>query len=79
MKRDYVEFQERNTALAYLITLRCYGTWLRGDERGSVDRRYYNRFGTSKIAPDGEKRVRRMSREFDYRRLMDDIDARCLR
>lgn len=24
--------------LAYLITFRCYGTWLHGDERGSVDR-----------------------------------------
>jgi len=26
-------------ALAYLITFRCYGTWLPGDERGYVDRR----------------------------------------
>ena len=25
--------------LAYLITFRCYGTWLHGDERGSIDRR----------------------------------------
>jgi|SRR6185312_9608106 len=24
--------------LAYLITFRCYGTWLHGDERGSIDR-----------------------------------------
>jgi hypothetical protein len=27
-----------NLPLAYLITFRCYGTWLHGDERGSVDR-----------------------------------------
>src|SRR5258708_7605219 len=27
-----------NAVLAYLITFRCYGTWLHGDERGSVDR-----------------------------------------
>jgi REP element-mobilizing transposase RayT len=24
--------------LGYLITFRCYGTWLHGDERGSIDR-----------------------------------------
>ncbi len=29
--------------LAHLITFRCYGTWLHGDERGSVDRSY-NRY-----------------------------------
>ena len=30
--------------IAYLITFRTYGTWLAGDERGSIDR-YHNRFG----------------------------------
>ena len=29
--------------LAYLITFRTYGTWLHGDERGSIDR-YHNKF-----------------------------------
>lgn len=29
--------------LAYLITFRTYGTWLHGDERGSIDR-YHNEF-----------------------------------
>jgi REP element-mobilizing transposase RayT len=29
--------------LAHLITFRCYGTWLHGDERGSVDREH-NRY-----------------------------------
>ena len=24
--------------LGFLITFRCYGTWLHGDERGSIDR-----------------------------------------
>ncbi len=50
MKRDYIEFQERSTPLAYLITIRSYGTWLHGDERGSMDRREYNRYGDPKIA-----------------------------
>ena len=30
--------------LAYLITFRCYGTWLHGDERGSTDR-HHNQYG----------------------------------
>ena len=47
-KRDYVEFQRRTEPLAFLITFRCYGTWLHGDERGSVDRKNFHRFG----APD---------------------------
>lgn len=49
MKRDYIDFQSRNTPLAYLISFRTYGTWLHGDERGSVDRRKYNVFKTAKI------------------------------
>jgi len=35
--------------LAYLITFRCYGTWLHGDARGSVDPKH-NVFGAPKIA-----------------------------
>ena len=45
-KRDYIDFQNRTRSLGYLITFRCYGTWLHGEERGSVDRRHYNRVGT---------------------------------
>jgi REP element-mobilizing transposase RayT len=36
--------------LAYLITFRCYGTWLHGDARGSTDPKH-NVYGTPKIAP----------------------------
>ena len=36
------------TPLAYLITFRCYGTWLHGDERGSTDR-YHNTPGSAHI------------------------------
>ncbi|MFL6436541.1 MAG: hypothetical protein ACJ71Q_03095 [Terriglobales bacterium] len=32
-----------NLPLAYLITFRSYGTWLHGDERGSVDR-FHNQY-----------------------------------
>lgn len=31
-------WNDRETPIAYLITFRCYGTWLHGDERGSVNR-----------------------------------------
>jgi REP element-mobilizing transposase RayT len=34
--------------LAYLITFRCYGTWLHGDERGSTDR-FRNAYGSPHI------------------------------
>ena len=45
-KTDYVDFQKRTEPLAYLITFRCYGSWLHGDQRGSIDRKHYHRYGT---------------------------------
>jgi REP element-mobilizing transposase RayT len=35
----------------YFITMRCYGTWLHGDARGSVDR-FHNRYGEALIEPN---------------------------
>jgi REP element-mobilizing transposase RayT len=43
---DYNEFP-----LAYLITFRCYGTWLHGDERGSYRRNSRLLTGVSLIPP----------------------------
>jgi hypothetical protein len=31
-------WNDTDIPLAYLITFRCYGTWLHGDKRGSIDR-----------------------------------------
>jgi len=45
------EFTEDHTPLGYLITFRTYGTWLHGDDRGSVDR-HNNRYGVPLIAPN---------------------------
>ena len=45
MKRDYIDFQDLSSPIGYLITFRCYGTWLHGDQRGSVDR-YHCVYGT---------------------------------
>jgi REP element-mobilizing transposase RayT len=48
--------------LAYLITFRSYGTWLHGDERGSVDR-FHNVYGTRRLPASKQ-------REFYERRLL---------
>ncbi len=45
-----------NRPLGYFITFRTYGTWLHGDDRGSVDRKH-NEFGTPTL-PASEERVK---------------------
>ncbi|SRR5712692_336478 len=45
------DFDDNEFPLAYLITFRCYGTWVHGDERGSMDRKT-NVYGTPKIPPN---------------------------
>jgi hypothetical protein len=32
-------WNDTDLPLGYLITFRCYGTWLHGDDRGSIDRK----------------------------------------
>ncbi|MBX7061661.1 MAG: transposase [Pyrinomonadaceae bacterium] len=49
------EIWEENTLpLAYLITFRTFGTWLPGDERGSIKRDGWNRYGHPKYRPNPE-------------------------
>jgi len=50
---DY-EWDDNEFPLAYLITIRTYGTWLHGDARGSVDRHGQNIYGTPRIEPNAE-------------------------
>jgi REP element-mobilizing transposase RayT len=38
-----------DTPLAYFISFRSYGTWLHGDERGSIDR-FHNRYRSPYIS-----------------------------
>lgn len=45
-------YEENKFPLAYLITIRTFGTWLHGDERNSVDRHGKNIYGTIDIAPN---------------------------
>jgi REP element-mobilizing transposase RayT len=44
-------WNDTDTPLAYLITFRCHGTWLHGDERGSIDR-YHNQYNTPYLPPN---------------------------
>ena len=37
-------WNDTDTPLAYFISFRSYGTWLHGDQRGSIDR-FHNRYG----------------------------------
>ena len=46
-----IEWDDNEFPLAYLLTFRTYGTWHHGDERGSVDRRSFNKFGGVDIKP----------------------------
>jgi REP element-mobilizing transposase RayT len=47
--------------LAYLITFRSYGTWLHGDERGSVDR-FHNQYGTPYSPPNSARQTQAQHR-----------------
>ena len=51
---NYLDFNERNSPLGYLLTFRSYGTWLHGDEHGSVDR-FHRIYGTPKLPRSGER------------------------
>ncbi len=44
-------WNDTDIPLAYLIAFRCYGTWLHGDERGSIDR-FHNQYKSTYIEPD---------------------------
>ena len=45
------DFDDNEFPLAYFMSFRTYGTWLHGDERGSVNRKQ-NKYGTPRIAPN---------------------------
>ena len=45
------DFDDNEFPLAYLITFRCYGTWLHGDERGSYRRSSRVTSGVLRIPP----------------------------
>jgi len=48
-----IMWNDTDTPLAYLISFRTYGTWLHGDERGSIDR-FHNRYRSPYIPPNAK-------------------------
>jgi len=44
-------WNDTETPLAYFISFRSYGTWLHGDERGSIDR-FHNRYRDPYLPPN---------------------------
>jgi REP element-mobilizing transposase RayT len=50
-------WNDTDLPLGYLITFRSYGTWLHGDERGSVDR-YHHRYREPYLPPSDRRHGR---------------------
>ncbi|HMM78907.1 MAG TPA: transposase [Pyrinomonadaceae bacterium] len=46
------DWDDNEWPLAFLITIRTFGTWLHGDDRYSMDRHGQNVYGTPKIQPN---------------------------
>ncbi|HUT25053.1 MAG TPA: transposase [Sumerlaeia bacterium] len=44
--------------MAYFISFRCYGTWLHGDPRGSMDRADHHGYGLPPIMADVRREAR---------------------
>jgi REP element-mobilizing transposase RayT len=45
-----IMWNDTDTPLAYFISFRSYGTWLHGDNRGSIDR-FHNVYGAPYLTP----------------------------
>jgi len=50
-------WNDTDLPLAYLITFRAYGTWLHGNQRGSIDR-FHNRYKSPYLPPSDRRRTR---------------------
>ncbi len=48
------KWNDTDEPIAYLITFRTYGTWLAGDERGSIDK-YHNKYGGARAVESPER------------------------
>src|SRR5262249_59663689 len=55
------ETMDSRFPVAYLISSRCYGTWLHGDPRGSVDYRH-RAYGAPMVEPDDDRRSQEFRR-----------------
>lgn len=69
------EYDYNDFPLAYLITLRTYGTWLHGEEKLSVDRHGFNIYGTPRR--DENKKLKGfMTQELKHKPFLMDENKR---
>lgn len=59
--------------IAYFITWTTYGSWLHGDDRGSVDD-HHNQYGTSYAEPDRARLTRVLERQSEPTLTLDESD-----
>src|SRR5712691_10301332 len=70
-------WNDTDIPLAFLITCRTYGTWLHGDERGSVNR-FRNQYKSPRLPPESkwlETNTQRLKKEIV---VLDAAQRRCL-
>ena len=68
------DWDDNDVPLAYLITIRTYGTWLHGDERSSVDLHGQNVHEAPRVKPI-TKLNRIMERKLTQKPFL--LNARC--
>lgn len=69
-------YEEGQFPLAYLITIRTFGTWLHGDERHSVERHGKNVYGTLDIPPNEELRDTMKSKLTQNAVVLDEVQRK---
>jgi REP element-mobilizing transposase RayT len=71
------EWDDNVFPLAYLLTFRTYGTWLHGDERGSVDTHdRKNVYGLPDVSPNKNLEKLMQEKMKAQRFLLDDIQRK---
>ena len=67
-------WDDNDYPLAYLITVRTYGTWLHGDEKGAVDTHHgYNVIGAERRPPSDKMLARMTANMKDAPMILDDL------
>jgi REP element-mobilizing transposase RayT len=65
-------WNDTDEPIAYLITFRTYGSWLAGDERGSIDK-YHNKIGAARAVVSETRQAVHKARLKSPPVLLDDV------
>ena len=71
------DVERHGSPLAYLITFRCYGTWLHGDERGSINR-FNNQYNSPYIAANQNRQRYNAEKVKSEVAILDDAQRQCV-